>query len=59
MNKQSFQTKVFLGLTLDQKEQYLKDRSDIIGKKFSIMSCGLDKNGNVLFPVFHEWRDSK
>ena len=56
LDKKSFETKVFYGLTSAEKEQYFKDRDSLIGSKFEILSCGLNPQGNVLFPLFKEWR---
>ena len=56
INKKSFETKVFYGLTSGEKEQYFKDRDSLLESKFEILSCGLDSRGRVVFPLFKEWR---
>lgn len=57
MNKKKFISKVRLGLTLDQRELCLVNQDEYKGRKFLVLSCGLDKEGQqLLFPVFQEWR---
>ncbi len=57
LNKKKIQVKVFLGLTLAQKEQYLKDSDSLIGERFEVVSCGLRHHSEeMLFPIFNQWR---
>lgn len=57
LNKKKFTTKVRFGLTLDQRELCLRDRDKIKGNKFSVLSCGLDRDSqHLLFPIFQAWR---
>lgn len=57
LQKKKIQINAFIGLTLAEREQYLKSSDSLIGERFEILSCGLRQNSDeVLFPVFKQWR---
>lgn len=56
LNKKTFETPVFHGLTFSQKETSLKEKDDLIGRKFEVVSCGLGPDNKLLFPIFKKWR---
>jgi hypothetical protein len=56
MNKKKFETLIFHGLTNDDRSTCLEHSKDYVGRKFEVVSCGLDKRDNLIFPVFKEWR---
>lgn len=57
MNKKKFETFIFHGLTKSNRKTCLEHTDEYVGKKFEVLSCGLDKRENLIFPVFKEWRD--
>ena len=59
MNKQGFESPVFHGLTFQSREQILPMRDEFIGRKFDVVSCGLDPNGKLIFPIFKQWKEQK
>ncbi len=60
LQKKKIQINAFFGLTLSEREQYLKNSDDFIGSRFEILSCGMRQNSNeVLFPVFKQWRNKQ
>ncbi len=57
LNKKKIQINAFIGLTLNEREQYLKNMDSLIGDRFEILSCGFRQDSDeVLFPVFKQWR---
>jgi len=56
MNKKAFETLIFHGLTNADRKTCLEHNVDYVGSKFEVLSCGLDKRDNLIFPVFKEWR---
>lgn len=57
LQKKKIQINAFFGLTLSEREQYLKNRDDLIGSRFEILSCGMRQNSSeVLYPIFKQWR---
>lgn len=57
LQKKKIQTNVLLGLTLTERERYLKNMDSLIGDRFEILSCGLHQGSDeILFPVFKQWR---
>lgn len=57
MNKKSFESPVFHGLTFTDRERILKARDEFIGKKFDVLSCGLDSSGSLIFPIIKQWKE--
>lgn len=49
--------RVHYGLTWEQRDTYFKDRDNLIGKRFEILSCGTNADGRVIMPVFQKWRN--
>lgn len=57
LKKKKIQINAFMGLTLNEREQYLKNMDSLIGDRFEILSCGLRQNSDeILFPIFKKWR---
>lgn len=56
INKKSFESPVYHGLTYDNRELCLQHKDDYIGKKFDVVSCGLDNTGKLIFPIFKQWK---
>ncbi len=56
INKKSFRTRVYYGLNWEQRDTYFKDRDNLIGKKFEIISCGVTDSGKIILPIFKQWR---
>jgi len=57
LQKKKIHVNVLMGLTLDEREQYLKNVDSLIGDRFEILSCGLRQDSDeILFPIFKQWR---
>jgi hypothetical protein len=56
MNNKSFESPVFHGLTFSDREMISNGREDFVGKRFEVLSCGLDANEKLIFPVFKRWK---
>ncbi len=57
LKKKKIHVNVSIGLTLMERERYLKNMDSLIGDRFEIMSCGLRQNSDeILFPIFKQWR---
>jgi len=57
LQKKKIQINAFMGLTLNEREQYLKNMDSLIGDRFEILSCGLRRDSDeILFPIFKKWR---
>ena len=57
INKKVFESPVYHGLTYENRELCLNNKNGYIGKKFDVVSCGLDESGKLLFPIFKQWKD--
>jgi hypothetical protein len=53
LNKKKFETP---GLKFSDRESLLQD-GEPAGRKFAVLSCGLAKDGKLMFPIFQEWRN--
>lgn len=56
MNRKKFESPVFHGLTFSERGTSLEGQAELVGKRFDIVSCGLDTNGKLIFPVFKQWK---
>ena len=56
IDKKSFNTPVFHGLTFDIRTEMMNKKDSFIGERFVVMSCGLASDGKLLFPIFKHWR---
>jgi len=56
MNKKKFTSPVFSGLTFGQRKTILEEKSQHVGRKFEVLSCGLGTDDRLVFPVFIQWR---
>lgn len=59
MNNKTFDSPVFHGLTFAERKTILESRDDYVGRKCEIMSCGLDSNKRLIFPIFKKWKENK
>jgi hypothetical protein len=59
MNNKSFDSPVFHGLTFADRKIILEHRDEYIGRKFEVLSCGLDSNKRLIFPILTRWKDIK
>ncbi|RKZ84589.1 MAG: hypothetical protein DRQ39_08155 [Gammaproteobacteria bacterium] len=59
MDRKKFDSPVFHGLTFADRETILKSSDEYIGRKFEALSCGLDSNGRLIFPIFKQWKEQK
>jgi hypothetical protein len=57
MNGKTFETPVFHGLTFVARGQILGGKDEYHGKKFDVVSCGLDPSNKLIFPIFKQWKD--
>ena len=57
MNNKTFESPVFHGLTFAERETILQERDERIGRKFDVLSCGLDSNNKLIFPVLQRWKE--
>lgn len=59
MNRKKFDSPVFHGLTYADRRTILDSSDEYIGRKFDVLSCGLDPNGRLIFPIFKQWKEVK
>ena len=56
IDKKSFNSPVYHGLTFDTRMEMLENKDSLIGKRFTVVSCGLGSDGKLVFPVFTGWK---
>ncbi len=57
MNRKKIETPVFHGLTFAERESSYENKEQLIGQKFDVISCGLDSDGKLMFPIFKQWKE--
>jgi hypothetical protein len=57
MNRKKIETPVFYGLTFSEREASYQNREQLVGQKFDVISCGLDSDGKLMFPIFKQWKE--
>ena len=59
IDKKKVTGRVYYGLNWEQRDTYFKDRDNLIGKRFEILSCGTNAEGHIIMPVFQKWRNTE
>ncbi len=59
MNRKNFNSPVFHGLTFADRKTILQERDEHIGRKFEVLSCGLDSGDRLIFPILQRWKENK
>ncbi len=57
MNRKQIMTPVFYGLTFSERESSYQNREQLVGQKFDVISCGLDSDDRLMFPIFKKWKE--
>ena len=54
-SKKRFVQKIYYGLNWEQRDTYFRDRDQLIGKRFEVLSCGFGHK-MLIMPIFQQWR---
>lgn len=57
ISRKKFTSPVFSGLTFEQRKTILEEKSQHMGRRFEVLSCGLGADNRLIFPVFIQWRN--